>query len=109
MNTQMRQAVRFLRLGMLATFAMAVVLSLGGEARAAFSVTAEVSNGGRKGSTISLTSLASGSTFTVGIGASTSTIPVGSSGGYSFTDAAGSTLYLLNPFRTASTVAIPNE
>jgi len=74
-------------------------------ASAAFTVSTDVIGATYNGSSVVLTSLAPASTINVG----GQNILIGISGGYSFTDAAGTTIYLVDDFRIGNNVTIPNE
>jgi hypothetical protein len=74
-------------------------------AQATFMVDTNATGVTYSGGSLTVTSLTAGSTFVV----NGQTITVGASGGTSYLDSAGSTVYLLDDVRTAGTMAIPNE
>jgi hypothetical protein len=90
---------------LLLTHAFIGIAVAGGPAQGSFMVVTSPTGGSYSGGSLTVTTLAPGSTFAV----DGSTVNVGSSGGTSYLDAAGTTIYLLNDTRTAGTLSIPNE
>jgi hypothetical protein len=77
----------------------------GASAHGTFMVATSPTGGTYSGGALTVNTLAPGSTFVVGGNTET----VGTAGGTSYLDAAGTTIFLLNDTRTAGTVSIPNE
>jgi len=86
---------------------LAFVASLGLTARAdaSFQLTTNAVGVSYNGGSLTTATLTAGEVISIGGGSFT----VGPEGGKSYTDAAGTTVYLIDDLRTAATVGIPNE
>ena len=93
------------QIGGLGILSLAILLSFSTRSDASFTVTTSTSGVTYNGAALQGTTLNAGEIIPIDSG----TFKVGQAGGTSYTDAAGTTVYLLNDFRTAGTVSIANE